>query len=343
MTQQASPTLDIRSSPHVRSGASVDVIMFNVTLALLPIAGFAVFWFGLTALLTLATAIISCVSTEWVLCRIARKNITIGDWSAVVTGLLYGMTLPPALPLWMVTVGGVTAIGLGKFLFGGLGYNVFNPALVGRALLQAAFPAAMTAWPAMPSARFQTVSSSTLAWPMTEPTFDAISAATPLSNFKFDQQPTATADLLFGNISGSTGETCAILILLGGLYLVARNMMNWRIPIAILLVVAVLSGVLHLLDPDRYAGPLFVLLSGGLMLGAVFMATDMVASPMTHAGCWLYGGLIGALVLIIRSWAGQPEGVMYAILLGNAASPHIDYWIRTRVYGTSNGVKHHAS
>lgn len=335
--KQSFQTLDIRSSPHISGGTSVDTIMFNVVLALLPVTAFAVYVFGMAALLTLTTAVVSCLLTEIILCRVAGKANTAGDWSVTVTGLLYGLTLPPALPLWMVAAGGVIGVGLGKFLFGGLGYNAFNPALVGRAVLQAAFPVAMTSWPAVPSNRMSSVPSSTWTWPFTEPAYDAISGATPLASWKFDSTMTETSDLLFGAVSGSTGETCALLILLGGIYLVARRMMSWQIPVAILVTVALFSTVLQLVDPTRYAGPLFMLFSGGLMLGAVFMATDMVASPMTHTGRVLYGVLIGALVVVIRVWGGLPEGVMYAILLANAVSPHIDNWIQPRVYGTQRG------
>jgi len=336
---QLSQTLDIRSSPHIAGATSVDSIMFNVVLALLPVSAFAVYAFGLSALLTLATAVISCVLTEAVLCRLAGRENTIGDWSITVTGLLYGLTLPPSLPLWMVAAGGVVAVGLGKFLFGGLGSNPFNPALVGRAVLQAAFPVAMTSWPPVPTNRISMVPSSTFAWPFSQPTYDAVSGATPLASWKFDQELTGTGDLLLGSISGSTGETCALLIFLGGVYLVSRKMMSWRIPVAILATVALCSVVLNQIDPTRYAGPMFMLFSGGLMLGAVFMATDMVASPMTNLGGILYGVLIGGLVVVIRVWGGLPEGVMYAILLGNAVSPHIDNWIQPRVYGTRDGGK----
>ncbi len=327
--------LDIRSSPHVASGQSVDVIMFNVVLALLPVTAFAVYAFGLAAILTLATAVASCVGTEYALCRFTGRKNSIGDWSSTVTGLLYGLTLPPSLALWMVAVGGIIAVSLGKFLFGGLGYNPFNPALVGRTVLQATFPVAMTNWPAVPTARFTSVPSSTLAWPFTEPAYDAVSTATPLASWKFEKELTNTGELLLGTVSGSVGETCTLLILLGGLYLVARRMMNWRIPVAILLTVALFSGLLNLSNPKHYADPLFMWLSGGLMLGSVFMATDMVGCPMTHPGCMLYGILIGVLVVVIRVWGGMPEGVMYAILLGNAASPLIDNWIQPRVYGTT--------
>ena len=328
-------TLEIHTSPHIASGASVDIIMRNVVYALLPACAFAVYVFGLTALLTLTAATLSCLVTEHLLCRARREASTLGDWSVAVTGLLYGLTLPPGLPLWMVVVGGVVAVGLGKFLFGGLGYNAFNPALVGRAFLQAAFPVAMTTWYAPLGAdRFTSLPSSTLTLPFASPVYDVITGATPLAAMKFDGEVTAAAELVMGLTSGSTGETSSLLILLGGAWLVARNMMNWRIPCAIFVTVFVLSGIFYLVDPAVYPSPVFMLFAGGLMLGAVFMATDMVASPLTGLGCVLYGTLIGALVVVIRFWGGLPEGVMYAILISNAVSPHIDSLIQPRVYGT---------
>jgi electron transport complex protein RnfD len=331
---KAGKTLEIRTSPHILSGYSVDTIMFNVVLALLPITGFAVYAFGLAGLLTLSMALASCVLTEHVICRLAGKPTTVGDWSVTITGLLYGLTLPPNLPLWMVAVGGVICVAMGKALFGGLGYNTFNPALVGRAVLQAAFPVAMTSWiPGFGAGRFSSLPLSTLTLPFSEPEYDALTSATPLALWKFSREATDTADLALGFISGSAGETSSVLILLGGLYLIARNMMNWRIPVAIFGAVIVLSGALHLADPGRYASPVFMLFSGGLMLGAMFMATDMVGSPMTSRGCYLYGALIGLVTVVIRTWGGLPEGVMYAILLGNAVTPHLDRWTRPTIYG----------
>ncbi|RLB47414.1 MAG: electron transporter RnfD [Deltaproteobacteria bacterium] len=328
-------TLEIRTSPHILSGYSVDTIMFNVVLALLPITAFAVFAFGLAGLLTLSMALASCVLTEHLICRASGKPTTIGDWSVTITGLLYGLTLPPSLPLWMVAVGGVICVAMGKAMFGGLGYNTFNPALVGRAVLQAAFPVALTTWiPSFGAGRFSSLPSSTLTLPFTEPTVDAITSATPLALWKFSQEATATGDLALGFTSGSVGETSSVLILLGGIYLIARNMMNWRIPVSIFGAVAVLSGALHLMDPARYASPVLMLFSGGLMLGAMFMATDMVGSPMTSRGCYLYGALIGLVTVVIRTWGGLPEGVMYAILLGNAVTAHLDRWTRLTVFGT---------
>ena len=333
-------TLNISTSPHIVKGIGTDDIMQNVVWALLPTAIFAVYSFGLSALMVLIATTAACVLTEHYLCKFSGKESTISDWSAVITGLLLGLTLPPNFPVWMAFIGGVIAIALGKFIFGGLGYNVFNPALVGRAVLQAAFPVAITTWyPAFLDNRFSSFSVSTFTAPFMEPTVDAITGATPLSAFKFDHVVTPAYDLALGLITGSTGETCAVLILLGGIYLIARNMMNWRIPVAILVTVYVLSGILHWVDGQAYPPPLFMLFSGGLMLGALFMATDMVASPITPLGVVIYGFIIGLLVVVIRIWGGLPEGVMYAILLANAISPHIDNWIQPRVYGTSKTAK----
>lgn len=328
--------LNISTSPHLKKDISVEVIMRNVVWALIPAALFSVYAFGWNAALVITTAVLSCLLTEHVLCRVSNKNSTISDWSAVITGLLLGLTLPPIFPLWMTFLGGVFAIGVGKFLFGGLGYNVFNPALVGRAVLQAAFPVAITTWyTAFLDDRFEYIQSSILTIPFMKPLVDGTSGATPLSAFKFDGVVTETTDLLFGYVSGSTGETSSILIALGGLYLILRKFMNWRIPVSILLTVYVFSGILHWIDANAYPSPLFMLFSGGLMLGAVFMATDMVASPITSIGVIVYGMVIGVLVVVIRIWGGLPEGVMYAILLANAISPHIDRLIKYRVYGTS--------
>lgn len=337
-------TLNIAASPHITRGISIVDIMRNVVWALLPVTAFAVYAFGLGALMLLITTTFSAVLTEHVLCRISRKESTVSDWSAVITGLLLGLTLPPGLPLWMAFVGGAISIALGKFAFGGLGYNAFNPALVGRAVLQAAFPAAMTTWhPAFLLDRFSAFPAATFTLPFMEPAADGYTGATPLAAFKFERITTETADLALGLISGSTGETCAILIILGGIYLIARNMMNWRIPVSILTTVFVMSGTLHLTNSPIYPSPFFMLFSGGLMLGALFMATDTVGSPITPAGAWLYGVIIGLLVVVIRLWGGLPEGVMYAILLGNALSPHIDNLIRPRVYGTTTRENSHAS
>jgi electron transport complex protein RnfD len=329
-------TLEIRTSPHILSGYSVDTIMFNTVVALVPVVGFAVYAFGLAALVTLATALAACLATERLAGQTRGARSTLGDWSAVITGLLFGLTLPGGLPLWMTAVGAVIAVGVGKLLFGGLGANPFNPALVGRGVLQAAFPAAMTTWlPPFGSERFGTLPGSLLAIPLSQPVYDGVSGATPLAGWKFGGVATPLDETALGFIGGSIGETSSLLILIGGVYLVARNLMSWRTPVAILMTVGLVSGLLHLSDPAAYASPGFMLSSGGLMLGAVFMATDPVSSPVTPRGRLVYGSLIGLLVLVIRVWGGMPEGVMYAILLGNAAGPQIERFCQPAAYGTT--------
>lgn len=335
MRRPLARTLEIRTSPHLLGGWSVPRIMFNVAAALAPAALFAVWAFGVAAATVLLTATLSCLAAEHLACRAAGRPTTIGDGSAAVTGLLLGLSLPPSLPLWMAAFGGSVAILVGKLLFGGLGRNPFNPALVARAILQATFPVPMTTWLAPFAAdRFSALPGSLLAPPFLQPTADAATAATPLALWKFERVATATGDLAFGRIGGSAGETGAILLLAGAAYLVARNLMSWRIPLAILATVAAASGALHLADPARHASPAFMLLSGGLLLGALFMATDTVTAPVSRAGGWVYGVLIGVLIVVIRSWAGMAEGVMYAILIGNAVAPHLDVLLAPRVFGT---------
>lgn len=338
------PQLELRAGPHLHTARSVEQIMRNVVYALLPVCAFAVYAFGLSAAALILVVTASCLGTEQLFNRLAGRQNTLGDWSATITGILLACTLPPALPLWMGAVSGFIAIGLGKALFGGLGFNVFNPALVGRAFAQAAFPVAITTWtPPFLEGRFTHFIPSSLAFPLMAPgpermwagiSIDAVSAATPIAAQKFDRAVTSYTDLLFGLTPGSVGETPALLILLCGAYLAARRMLDWRIPAAVLLSAAVLTWAFHAYDPARYPTPLFMLLSGGLMLGAVFMATDMVGSPVTPLGVWLYGALIGTVTILIRLFGALPEGVMYAILLGNAATPLIEAVTQPRVYGT---------
>jgi electron transport complex protein RnfD len=330
----------LRTSPHLKERLRTDTIMLNVVYALLPIVGFAIWAFGLSALLLIGVTTAACVLTEHLTCRAKSGDTTVTDYSAVITGLLLALTLPPGLPLWMGALGGVLAIALGKAMFGGLGYNPFNPALVGRAFLQAAFPVAMTTWsPAHTDGRMTAALTSTLAYPFAKsaPLVDGMSSATPMSLMKFEQEPTEYMSLFIGSTSGSLGETSSLLIVVCGTYLIARGMMNWRIPAALLASVFVTSGALYLMDPEVNPTPIFMLLSGGVMLGAVFMATDMVASPTTPRGVWIYGIFIGALTVLIRLKGGLPEGVMYAILLGNAVSPFIEQLTQPRVYGTGRG------
>jgi electron transport complex protein RnfD len=261
---QLAKTLEIRTSPHFVSGTSVRSIMANVLGALVPASLFAVYAFGLGAVLVLAVAIGSCLAAEAMVARWSAKRSTLGDLTAVLTGLLYGLTLPPGLPLWIVAVGGFAAIVAGKSLFGGLGANPFNPALVGRAILQAAFPVPMTTWLAPFAAdRFAQVPGSLFTMPFAAPVYDAVAGATPLSLWKFSHQATGARELAVGFVSGSVGETSAVLVLAGGLYLLARNLMSWRIPVALLGTVAVLAALLHAVNPGRYPAVEFTLLSGG--------------------------------------------------------------------------------
>ena len=344
--------LEIGTSPHIKAPEDVRDIMFNVVLALLPVAAFAVWSFGLSALLLLMTTTAVCIATEHVTCLLARKPATIKDWSVTITGLILGLTLPPGTPLWMAALGGVFGVAISKSLFGGLGYNCFNPALVGRAFLQISFPVAITTWaPAGLPGRFTQMLPSTLTTPFMNMDIGAVSThiekalagtgidgwsgATPLSMWKFADTPQFESSLrLFtGMIPGSTGETASWLILLAGFYLIWRNMMNWRIPAGMLGAAFLLSGAFWLSNRAAYPSPVFMLFSGGLMFGAIFMASDMVASPMSSLGVWIYGAFIGAVTVIIRIKGALPEGVMFAILLGNAISPLINELTQPKPYG----------
>ena len=329
------PSIEIRTSPHIHASPSVAQIMRNVIYALLPLVAFAVYLFGISALALIITVVLSTVLTESLFAKLSARPNTLGDNSAIITGLLLALTLPPGFPLWMGAVAGFVAIALGKALFGGIGFNVFNPALIGRAFVQAAFPVAITTWtPALTANRFVEFIPSTLALPLMRPsTTDTLTGATPLAAWKYDGISTDTLDLLTGMITGSAGETSAILIMLCGSYLVIRRMMDWRIPLWVLSGALITATTLYLFDDQRFADPVFVLFSGGLMLGAVFMASDMVGTPVTPLGVLLYGLLVGFFTVIIRSFGGLPEGVMYAILLGNALTPLIESITQPRVYG----------
>jgi Na+-translocating ferredoxin:NAD+ oxidoreductase subunit D len=326
------PRLELAAAPHLRAPDSTPRIMWTVVATLLPLLGAATWFFGPGALLVTAAAVLGAVGTE----RAFGRRGALGDGSAAITGLLLGLTLPPGMPLWMAFLGGAFGIGFGKVVFGGLGQNVFNPALVGRAFLQAAFPAAITTWPAT-DGPWWSLRGDLFALPLMAPRPDLVTAATPLGRMKFEGEGTATMDLFLGSTGGSLGETSAVLILLGGAYLAWKRYLDWRIPASILLTVGLLSALLHALDPARHPSAAFMLLSGGLMLGAVYMATDMVTSPVTRTGAWVFGAGIGVLVVLIRGWGGLPEGVMYAILLMNAMVPFIDRWTRPRVFGTGGG------
>ncbi|HSO84123.1 RnfABCDGE type electron transport complex subunit D [Thiocapsa sp.] len=336
--------IEIRTSPHLKRAISVDRIMRNVVFALLPICAFAVFQFGLSALLLLLTTTGAAIATEWFFTRTSGRGNTVSDWSVVITGILLGLTLPPGFPIWMAAVAAFVGVALGKALFGGLGYNVMNPALVGRAFVQAAFPVAITTWtPPFAPGRFTEVIPSTFTLPFMQPIpvkdwiaglqLDAWTGATPLALQKFQQIEPPVTEVFTGMIAGSAGETSALLILICGLWLAFKRMLDWRIPAAVLAGAALTALPFWLMDSSLYPSPWFVLFSGGLMLGAWFMASDMVASPVTTSGVIMYGLFIGVLTVVIRLFGGLVEGVMYAILLANAAGPLISSWTQPRVYG----------
>jgi len=320
----------VTASPHLHSGDSTPKIMWNVVGSLVPVVAAATYFFGPTALLVVLACILGAIVPE----RIWGQPSATRDGSAAITGILLALTLPPGIPLWMAFLGGAFGIIFGKLVFGGLGQNVFNPALLGRAFLQAAFPVAITTWP-VAGGPWWGLRGDTFAIPFASPhAIDTVTAATPLGLMKFEHRGTPVLDMLLGTTGGSLGETAALVIVLCGGYLALRNYLNWRIPASIFATVAVSSGILHAIDPARFPGPVFMLLSGGLVLGAVFMATDMVTSPVTHRGALIFGIGIGVLVVAIRVWGGLAEGVMYAILLMNATVPAINRATQPRVFGT---------
>ena len=320
--------LIVTASPHIRSLDSVPRIMWHVVASLVPVVMSAAYFFGVSALLQVFTAVAFALITE----RATGKGGAIADGSATITGLLLGLSLPAGFPLWMTALGATFAIIFGKQIWGGLGQNVFNPALVGRAFLQAAFPVAITTWPS-PGGGFFTLRGDLFAIPLTHPISNAVTSATPLGLLKFEGKSTALTELVIGTTGGSVGETAGLVILAGGAYLAWRGYLNWRIPASILATVITLSTVLHFFDATK-PDSLFMVFSGGLMLGAVYMATDMVTSPITDRGKWVFGIGIGILVVVIRVWGGLPEGVMYAILFMNALTPFINRATQPRVFGT---------
>jgi len=322
------PTLLVTASPHLGARDSTPRIMWTVVATLVPVCIAAAWFFGVGALLQLGTAAAAAVLAE----RVTGKGGTLADGSALITGLLLGLSLPAGFPLWMTFLGGIFAIGFGKSIWGGLGFNVFNPALLGRAFLQAAFPVAITTWPRA-GGSFWALRGDLFALPFARPHLDAVTSATPLGLLKFEGQGTPLLDLVRGTTTGSLGETAALVILVGGVYLALRGYLNWRIPAGILLTVAALSGLLHTVDPAK-PDAAFMLFSGGLMLGAIYMATDLVTSPVTNGGRWVFAVGIGVLVVAIRVWGGLPEGVMYAILFMNALVPFINRATQPRVFGT---------
>ena len=320
--------LIVSLSPHVHSGDSIQKNMYGVCVALVPALVASLYFFGLGAAVVMLTSVASCVIFEWAIAKfiLRRPRTTIMDGSAILTGVLLGFNLPSNLPLWIIVIGALVAIGIGKMTFGGLGQNPFNPALVGRVFLLISFPAQMTTWPVSSSVAY----------------LDAQTGATPLSLMKWAIQSgdasvlkdmPSSLEMLIGQHGGSLGEVSAILLLLGCLFMRGRKIITWHIPVSILGTVALISAVLHYCVSPAYADPISVLCSGGLMLGACFMATDYVTSPMVPKGQIIYGVAIGALTVIIRNWGSYPEGMSFAILIMNAFTPLINTYCKPRRFG----------
>ena len=317
----------ISPSPHVHGGDSIEKNMYGVLIALVPTFIFSIVFFGLGAILVTLTSVAACLVFEYVIQKyLMKQRPTIWDGSAIITGVLLAFNLPSSLPLWIVVIGALVAIGIGKMSFGGLGNNIFNPALVGRVFLLISFPVQMTTWPV----------------PNGFATADAVTGATPLALVKeavkngqavgdtLSSVGITTGNLILGNIGGSLGEVAAIGLLLGFAYMLIRKIISWHIPVAIFASVIVFSGILNLADPAQFAGPVFHLFTGGLMLGAIFMATDYVTSPMTHKGMLIYGVGIGLLTVIIRIFGAYPEGMSFAILIMNGFTPLINRYCKPR-------------
>lgn len=312
----------IQSSPHFQDKDSVPKIMYTVVVALLPAVFASLYFFRLRAVSLYVACLAACLATEAVFLWARKKPLrSLWDGSVVITGLLLAMTLPPGLSLELAVIGSVVAVAIGKQVFGGLGQNIFNPALVGRAFLQTAFPVAMTTW--LPPAKLAV---------------DTATYATPLGSLKFEDavvQGTLTPlkDLFWGNTGGCIGETSAIALLLGALLLLAKKTIDWRIPAGIILALTAFTGAFWLAAPDKYASPAFHLLAGGLLIGAFFMATDMVTSPIYSKATWIYAVGIGLMIGLVRLFGGFPEGVMYSILFMNTLVPLLNRSLRPRILG----------
>lgn len=329
--------LVLSPSPHVHGGSSTKKIMLLVVLALMPALAVSVYFFGIGALVVTAVSVVSCLLFEYLIQRfILKVNPTITDGSAVVTGILLAFNLPANLPWWIVVIGALVAIGIAKMSFGGLGHNPFNPALVGRVFLLISFPVQMTSWPVPLASRMVYT--------------DAVTGATPLGVVKeglangelmsnLSTQIPGKLQLLIGNMGGSLGEVAAFALLIGFVILLVTRVISWHIPISIFAAIGVFTGILWLINPEANADPIFHLLTGGVMLGAIFMATDYVTSPMHPSGMWIFGIGIGVITVVIRVWGAYPEGMSFAILIMNAFVPLINRYVKPKRFGEE--VKKH--
>ena len=320
----------ISASPHVHSARTSKKVMYDVLYALIPAFLVSIYVFGIRALILTSVAVISCIVFEYIIQKyLLKTEITITDGSALITGILLAFNLPTNLPIWMIIVGALIAIGVAKLSFGGLGYNIFNPALVGRVFLLVCFPVQMTSWP--------TAIENNL-------TLDAITGETTLGIIKeglmygetmstISEKIPSAMELLLGITSGSAGEMSALALLLGGVFLIVRKVITWHIPVTIIVTMAIMTGVFWLVNPEMYASPLIHILSGGAILGAFYMATDLVTSPMTKKGMVIFSIGIAIITVVIRLFGAYPEGVSFAILIMNAFVPLINKYFKPRRFG----------
>ena len=317
--------MKVSLSPHEKGNFTTNRIMWLVCAALIPSFISALYNFGIRALVVVAASLVFCVGIEYLIQKFLLKTkVTVCDGSAAVTGLLLAFNMPSSIPLWQLFIGALVAIGIAKMAFGGLGKNPFNPALVGRAFLLISFPVSMTTWPKPGETR--------LVWNVV----DAMTAATPLGNIKlhaFNQLP-AYWDLFIGTVGGSLGETSALAILLGGLFLIYKKIISWHIPFFFLATIFVFTGIAWLVNPEAFVNPLYHILGGGVMLGAFFMLTDMVTSPMNPKGQIIFAVGAGIICSCIRLWGAYPEGCMFSILIMNAFVPLIDKYIKPKRFGS---------
>ena len=325
--------LTVSGSPHVHGDSSVKKIMYTVVIAMVPAMLVSVYFFGLDALRVLVISSLSCLFFEWLIQKYLIKGpVTIFDGSALITGILLAFNVPSNLPTWIIIVGAFVAIGMAKMSFGGLGKNPFNPALVGRIFLLISFPVQMTSWPE-PKMLFGSMAS--------QP--DAMGGATPLGFLKEGLKNSTVPELMskmpdlmmdfIGFIGGSLGEVSVVALLLGAIYMLIKKVITWQIPFAYIGSVVVFTGILWLIDPDMYVNPVFHLLTGGLILGAFFMATDMVSSPISPWGQIVFGIGCGVITILIRIWGAYPEGVSFAILIMNAFTPLLNRWLKPKLFG----------
>ncbi len=321
----------VSPSPHVHSGESTSRLMFNVVLALMPALAVSLYYFGVGALIVSLLSVASCVIFEYLIQKFLMKgNPTITDGSAIVTGLLLAFNVPSNLPWYIVVIGSLVAIGVAKMSFGGLGSNPFNPALVGRVFMLISFPVQMTSWPLPVASRLQYL--------------DAVTGPTPLAILKEGLKNGETISqmgdkipshmqMFMGLMGGSLGEIAAFALLIGFAWLLFTKVITWHIPVSIFTTIAVFTGILWMINPETNADPIFHLLTGGVMIGAIFMATDYVTSPMNPVGMWIFGIGIGLLTVIIRVWGAYPEGVSFAILIMNAFVPLLNKYVKPKRFG----------